>query len=139
MSVYIDGLTSGYSQDCYTDDMNAAVSTTSTTVGYFCAVYNATATSTTGLAWSGAVKVSGPSGWLTSTSASSKVCRYHDYDNSGTDTNSEHPASYSSVSESLTDQNFLVIKGSKNCETATVNVGSQTGVVVYYNTSAIQP
>jgi hypothetical protein len=39
----------------------------------------------------------------------------------------------------LSGQNFLVIRNDRTCPDNTLNVGSQTGLVIYYNTSPLQP
>jgi hypothetical protein len=100
-------------------------------------------TTETPFTWSGSINLQGPSGWLSgSPSRRYTVCRYHDYDNSGTDSNFEHPATYSGVGESITDQNFLVIQKSdgNDCPDDDLNVGSTTtNIVIYFNTKEIQP
>ncbi|MDO9315560.1 MAG: hypothetical protein Q7T97_13555 [Burkholderiaceae bacterium] len=67
--------------------------------------------------WSGASTVI-PLGWtIGATAADRKVCRYAwDHDGSGAiDRNDEHPAVYSDVDRTLTQQNFLVIRGDQPC------------------------
>ncbi|MFM9915443.1 MAG: prepilin-type N-terminal cleavage/methylation domain-containing protein [Rhizobacter sp.] len=67
--------------------------------------------------WSGASAVI-PLGWtIGATAADRKVCRYAwDRDGSGAiDGNDEHPAIYSNVDRTLTQQNFLVIRGDQPC------------------------
>ncbi len=70
--------------------------------------------------WSGRSTIV-PIGWLIGNAASErKVCRYsNDLDGSGAvDRNEEHPAAYRGVDRPLANQNFLVIKGSETCPTA---------------------
>lgn len=67
--------------------------------------------------WSGRSTVV-PSGWALGTTAEARqVCRYSaDLDGSGAiDRNEEHPAAYSAVDHSLSNQNFLVIAGEQTC------------------------
>jgi hypothetical protein len=126
---------------CYSDAQTAAVSSTTTTVGFFCAVYASTLQAGLPVAWSGNLYLLGPQNWVNASSALSryKVCRYYNSNGDGTTTIYEHPDPYLGVGESITDQNFLVIDKSRTCPNETVNVGSQTGVVVYFSTSQIQP
>jgi hypothetical protein len=88
--------------------------------------------------WSGKINLWGPTGWLSS-NRQYTVCRYHDYDNDTVDTNIEHPAVYSDVNSSITDQNFLIINNNRTCADETFGVGSPTNVTVYYNTQQYQP
>jgi type IV pilus modification protein PilV len=130
----------GATSICYTDAASAVATAGTATIGYFCVIYVTTPNSP--FTWSDTVQLYGPAGWLSGgNSRRYTVCRYHDYDNNGTDSKFEHPATYSAVGESITDQNFLVIqKGGTNlCPTDTLSVGSQTGVTVQYNTTRFQP
>jgi prepilin-type N-terminal cleavage/methylation domain-containing protein len=122
---------------CYSDAA-ASVVAGSRTIGYFCVIYRSDATP---FNWSGPVKLYGPTGWLTGASSRYKVCRYHDFDDnlSTADSNLEHPASYASLAESITDQNFLVISKGETCPRQSLNVGSKTGAAVYFNTALLQP
>jgi Bacterial Ig-like domain len=129
---------SGAQSICYSDAAAAASSATTYLVSYFCVVYLPTST-VTPFTWAGVPKLYGPSGWLSGSTQRYNVCRYHDLNNNGSDTIYEHPAAYSGVGESITDQNFLIIKSNKTCPDDTLNVGSQTGVVVYFNTAQFQP
>ncbi len=84
----------------------------------------------------------GPAGWSAVGNPKYHVCRYTDSNGDGVVPNVEHPGAYVGVAESLTDQNFLVIEGSTSpnpCPTDTLNVGSGTGVVVYFTTKRQQP
>ena len=79
---------------------------------YHCAVYPLASGQ-----WSGRIDLV-PSGWqIGLQSADWRVCRYSaDLDGSGAiDRNAEHPASYSGVNAALTQQNFLVVRGTQNC------------------------
>lgn len=70
-----------------------------------------------GNAWSGRSSIV-PAGWtLGSGPQDRRVCRFSsDLDLSGAvDSNLEHPDTYAGVSASLTNQNFLVIKGNQSC------------------------
>ena len=70
--------------------------------------------------WSGRSTVI-PAGWTLGTGPlDRRVCRFAaDLDGSGVvDANLEHPEAYANVRESLTNQNFLVIKGSQACPAA---------------------
>jgi Tfp pilus assembly protein PilV len=124
---------------CYSDALTAATSSTTYTVGFFCAVYATTLNAGLAVSWSGNLYVLGPDGWLSGANSRYKVCRYTNSNGDGTTTMFEHPDPYTNVSESITDQNFLVIANNRSCPNETVNVGSQTGVTVYFSTSQIQP
>jgi Tfp pilus assembly protein PilV len=124
---------------CYSDATTAAETSTSYTVGYFCAVYATSLNPGLAVAWSGNLYVTGPQGWLTGGSSRYKVCRYYDSNGNGIQSYFEHPDPYTDVKESVTDQNFLVIDKNRSCPSDTVNIGSQNGVVVYFSTAQIQP
>lgn len=67
--------------------------------------------------WSGRLNVV-PVGWTLAASGAGayRVCRYSaDLDHDGRIGNAEHPASYSAVSQALTQQNFLVIRAAATC------------------------
>jgi len=105
---------------------------------YHCAVYPLAS----GL-WSGRLDVV-PSGWqIGLQSAEWRVCRYSaDQDGSGAiDRNAEHPASYRGVYAALTQQNYLVLKGTQNCPLGSaVNVsGSAADVHADLSTAPHQP
>jgi hypothetical protein len=107
-------------------------------VGYHCVVYPLASG-----AWSGRLDVL-PSGWqLGLTAADWRVCRYSaDLDRSGAiDRNAEHPASYTGVSGPLTQQNFLIVKGTQNCPlgSAVSITGTADDVVVDLSTAPHQP
>lgn len=118
--------------ECYSDIANSVAAGTERTVGYFCAVYLDT-NNTSG--WSGSLNLLGPTGWTTSFN----VCRYYDPDGNNAVPNEQHPASYSGVNTSLTDQNFLIIHHSRSCPNEVLDVGSQTDISVYYKTTQHQP
>jgi Tfp pilus assembly protein PilV len=126
----------GLTQECFSDSKIVVTSSSNLASGFFCAVYT---TQNAQVSWSGSLNLLGPDGWLTGGSSRYKVCRYYNSNGDGTVTNFEHPNPYTNVSESLTDQNFLVIGKNQSCPNETVNVGSQTGVTVYFSTSQIQP
>jgi hypothetical protein len=122
--------------ECYTYASAAAVASTEFVAGYFCAIY----TPSSSTAWSGTARLTGPQGWLSGSAARYRVCRYHDSNGNGSDdSNAEHPARYSQVTGPLSGQNYLVISNTRNCPDDTLNVGSQTGIVIYYNTAQLQP
>lgn len=123
--------------ECYTDAATAATLAGERVAGYFCAVYT---TGSGDARWSGTARLTGPQGWLSGAQARYRVCRYHDSNGNGVDdSNAEHPAAYSNVDGPLSGQNFLVIRNDRTCPDNTLNVGSQTGLVIYYNTSPLQP
>jgi Tfp pilus assembly protein PilV len=123
--------------ECYTDAATAATLSAEKVAGYFCAVYT---TGSGDARWSGTARLTGPQGWLSGPQARYRVCRYHDSNGNGVDdSNAEHPASYSNVDGPLSGQNYLVIRNDRSCPDNTLNVGSQTGLVIYYNTSPLQP
>ena len=72
-----------------------------------------------------------------------RVCRYSaDADGSGAiDRNAEHPAHYNSVGAALTQQNFLIVKGTQNCPlgSAVSVTGSSADVHADLGTAAHQP
>jgi hypothetical protein len=105
---------------------------------YHCAVYPLASG-----VWSGRLDLV-PSGWSIGLSATDwRVCRYSaDQDGSGAiDRNAEHPANYSAVGSALTQQNFLVLKGTQNCPLGSaVNVsGAAADVHADLSTAAHQP
>ena len=88
-------------------------------------------------AWSGRLDLV-PSGWRIGTDAAGwRVCRYSaDQDGSGAiDRNAEHPASYSGVNAALTQQNFLVLKGTQPCPLGSVVSVTGSGADVYADES----
>lgn len=104
-------------------------------VSYFCVVTgNADDTST--LTWNGRLLLEGPPGWISSTNY--KVCRYTNPQNKAAAllTAEDHPQDYVGVKSSITDQNFLVIEGSKSCPSQVLTVQGQS---IYYTTTEIQP
>ena len=123
--------------ECYTDAATAATLAGERVAGYFCAVYT---TGSGDAGWSGTARLTGPQGWLSGGQARYRVCRYHDSNGNGVDdSNAEHPAAYSNVNGPLSGQNYLVIRNNRSCPDNTLNVGSQMGLVVYFNTSQLQP
>jgi hypothetical protein len=95
--------------------------------------------------WSGKVVLTG---FSTGTNASDyRVCRYSaDYNGSGDMytvdkrrlDNAEHPEVYGRVTQSLSSQNFLVIRGDRTCPTAPA-VSPSLGVFADYSTVQLQP
>ncbi len=82
-------------------------------LAYHCAITPAATSSS----WSGRATLV-PAGWSIGNGPDDRrVCRYApDLDRSGAvDNNVEHPDTYTAVAASLTNQNFLVIKGSQSC------------------------
>ncbi len=131
---------------CYTDAQTVASDGITKYVTYFCVV-QATSAADSAFKWSGNLKVQAPTNWSTHY----KVCRYTDptgkYTNSAgaylsgySDANmppTEHPANYTAVGESLTDQNFLVVAASETCPSQELNV-TQT-LKIYFKTVQHQP
>lgn len=126
--------------ECFNDGPASAPSS-QPFVNYYCIIYQ----STPPLTWSGKVVLTG---FSTGTNATDyRVCRYSaDYNESGdmytTDKrlldNTEHPAVYGRVSESLSRQNFLVVRGDRSCPTAPA-VNPAGGVFADYSTLQLQP
>jgi type II secretory pathway pseudopilin PulG len=126
--------------ECFNDSPSSAPST-QPFVNYNCIVYQ----STPGVVWSGKVVLTG---FSTGTNATDyRVCRYSaDYNASGDMytvdkrrlDNAEHPEVYGRVTESLSSQNFLVIRGDRNCPTAPA-VNPSLGVFADYSTVQLQP
>jgi Tfp pilus assembly protein PilV len=130
---------SALQHECFDDSSTAATLPGERAVGYVCVVY-ATSGSGEPPPWSGTARVTGPSGWLSGATARYRVCRYHDHNGNGVDDgNAEHPAVYTAVSGALSGQNFLVVRQASACPDQSINVGSLTGVVVYFNTETLQP
>lgn len=122
-----------------TDDSDPATATYPNTVTYICLVYPNTPVTTppTTPIWSGASSLTGIS--IGTGSGNYKVCRYsYDYNLSGSIGNSEHPATYTAVNESMENQNFLVIKGSQTCPTDPTAI-DPISHPVNYNTVQLQP
>lgn len=117
--------------ECYNDSPPALATYPGQTV-YTCLVYpfdddNNTATKRT---WSGTLKLAFPLG-------SYKVCRYsYDYNGDGSINNNEHPATYTAITQSLENQNFLVIDATQTCPSDTTVPSSSK---VNYNTIQTQP
>jgi Tfp pilus assembly protein PilV len=91
-------------------------------------------------AWAGRASVV-PSGWAIGAAAGQRrVCRYStDLDASGAiDNNLEHPDTYSAVTTSLTNQNFLVIAGHQACPVPPTATGVN-GVFADLSTAPHQP
>jgi len=108
-------LTEGTSGGCY-DDSALSTKTYSGFVTYTCLIYGFDNDSNpaTRSRWSGRIDISGIS--IGTGKTNNKVCRYsYDYDASGTITNPEHPAVYSQVTESLENQNFIIVAGNTSC------------------------
>lgn len=105
-------------------------------VAYHCVVYPIAGSTI----WSGRVSLT-PAGWTVGTGAGEwRVCRFSaDLDGSGAvDSNIEHPAVYAGVDAALSNQNFLVIKGTETCPAgAPVKVDGSPGDV-FANLSATQ-
>lgn len=94
-----------------------------------------------GASWSGRASIA-PTGWTVGTGASDyRVCRYSaDVDGSGAiDNNLEHPDSYSALRSSLTQQNFLVIKGTQSCPAAPAGTAGTRPVFADLSTAPHQP
>ena len=122
-----------------TDDSALATPTYPDAVTYICLVYPNTPVTTppTTPVWSGTSNLTGIS--IGTTSSTYKVCRYSfDYDLSGSIGNSEHPATYTAVNESLENQNFLVVKGNKTCP-SDITAIDPINHPVNYNTVQLQP
>ena len=95
------------STECFDDSAETAQGH----VSYYCSVYPSNGEPQI---WSGQLSVNGialgGSDW--------KVCRYSaDLNGDGQISNAEHPLSYSQVTGSLANQNFLVIPAVNNCPT----------------------
>lgn len=102
-------------------------------VAYHCLVTPASSSA----GWSGRANIV-PAGWtLGSGPLDRRVCRYTaDLDRSGAiDTNLEHPDSYTDVRTSLTNQNYLIVRGSQACPSA----GAGAGIVASVSTAPHQP
>lgn len=138
MGLTIDGLStanpSGGSQQCYSDSLTVVKDSTKKYVNYFCVVLH-TGAATSNFKWSGSLKVQGPTSWLSS--GNYQVCRYTDPNGDNTVTNDEHPASYSDVMASLTDQNFLILKAGQTCPSQVLNVTQD--ISIYFKTVSHQP
>jgi Tfp pilus assembly protein PilV len=118
-------------------------------IGYTCAVYPTSTLggSTTELVWTGRTTVV-PNGWTIGTASGTyKVCRYstdankNSYiwspnvapdSNSGTTLekidNAEHPNAYIRVNGGLSNQNFLIIKGTEVCKVDGTNLVNNTEI-----------
>ena len=108
-------LTQGTFDACYNDSA-LATKTYAGFVTFTCVVLPNGATPSV---WSGTMNVGGIS--IGTGSGNDKICRYSaDYDGSGGITNAEHPATYANVTESLENQNFMVMKGNASCPAGTV-------------------
>ena len=105
-------------------------------LAYHCAVTPAATSST----WSGRATLV-PAGWTIGSGPDDRrVCRFApDLDRSGAvDSNVEHPDTYTAVAASLTNQNFLVIKGSQACPPRPPGPNT-TGLLADLGTAQHQP
>ncbi len=100
---------------CY-DDSALGTKTYAGFITYTCVIigYDHDSNSLTRSRWSGRSDIVGiPIG---TGNSNNKICRYsYDYDHNGSISGSEHPATYSQVTESLENQNFVIMKGSASC------------------------
>lgn len=128
--------------ECFNDSPGSAPST-QPFVTYHCIVYPDSATPRP--VWSGKLVLTGFS--TGTTAADYRVCRYSaDYNGNGGPytadlaglENEEHPAVYAKVARSLARQNFLVVRGDRNCPTAPA-VDFNAGVFANYSTVQLQP
>lgn len=116
-------------------------------IAYTCVVYPRSFSGT--MAWNGRTLLV-PSGWTIGTGSTQyKVCRYsEDYDidgqvwtTSGSNVskidNAEHPYAYLMATIGLNNQNFLVIKGNKNCPTDSAQEVDGTGGENYTNETTV--
>ena len=90
--------------------------------------------------WSGRATLV-PTGWaIGSSTADRRVCRFSaDLDSSGAvDANLEHPPSYAAVDAPLTQQNFLVVKGSEACPVRPAVRVEGNSTDVFANLSTVQ-
>lgn len=111
---------------------------------YSCVIYPADhdSNTTTPRIWTGYPAVTG----ITISGTAYEVCRYSfDYDNSDlssqlADTNLEHPAVYTAVNSSLSDQNYLVIDHTRTCpsDNAEINPLASPPKYTNYNTISYQ-
>ena len=118
--------------ECFSDAPVSSPST-QTLVNYNCIVYPNTQSPRN---WWGQVLLGGLN--LGTDDSHVKVCRYSaDYNGNARIDNEEHPATYRGVSYSLVRQNFLVIRGSLSCPTASIDTSA--GIFVDYTTYQLQP
>jgi Tfp pilus assembly protein PilV len=109
-------LSEGAVDTCY-DDSAAATKIYSGFITYTCVIVGLDhdANPATRSRWSGRSDLVGAD---VGVSGGDKVCRYTaDYNGNGVIDSAEHPASYSQVTDSLENQNFLIIKSSASCPT----------------------
>lgn len=98
---------------CYNDSSLAAAAG-QTYASYMCAIYPDSSVSPP--AWSGSIDI----GTLPIAAGGYRICRYSaDYNGDGSINPNEHPKTYSSVSVSLSRQNFLVIDYGVSCPSGT--------------------
>lgn len=105
----------GTSDGCY-DDSALSTKTYAGFITYTCVVIGNDHDSNSGTPsrWGGVTELTGIT--IASGSSGNRICRYSaDYDGNGSITNYEHPATYSTVAESLENQNFIVMKGNASC------------------------
>ena len=105
----------GTPDGCY-DDSASSIKTYAGYITYTCVVIGQDHDSNPGTPsrWSGSTSLTGLA--INSSSSGNRVCRFSaDYDGNGSIGNYEHPNSYSNVTESLENQNFVVMRGNDNC------------------------
>jgi len=114
-------ITEGTFDACYDD--SAQSKTYSGFITYTCVIlgHDHDGNAGTRSRWSGRSDLVGIT--IGTNNSSNKVCRYsYDYDLNGSFSSAEHPAFYSQVTESLENQNFIVMKGTANCPTGASSV-----------------
>lgn len=123
--------------ECF-DDFATSVRPNLVAVKYYCAIY----VQNNGDAWSGRSLFTTTNSWSLTASGSRQFrnCRYTgDYDRSNNVEQWEHPYSYSNVTQTLTDQNFLIVSNEVTCPGSNaVGIGN-TGLTINYQTCRHQP
>jgi hypothetical protein len=108
-------VTQGTFDACY-DDSAQSTKTYAGFITYTCVIlgYDHDSNAGTRSRWSGRSDILGIT--IGTGNSDNKVCRYsYDYDLNGNIGAPEHPATYSQVTESLENQNFIIMKGNASC------------------------
>lgn len=126
--------------ECFNDSTGVAAGTLPF-VTYNCLVTPDASTKV----WSGRLELADFN--IGTTAADYRVCRYSaDYNGNGSIytadlkglENEEHPDVYAKVARTLTRQNFLVVRGDRNCPTAPA-IDQANGIFADYSTLQLQP
>lgn len=136
----VNGVALANRPDECTNDSSQSSQIYDNTVTYTCLVqpYEHDADPVTPPIWSGYITmILAPPKSIGLDSSQYRLCRYsNDYNRNGITDNNEHPSPYVNVTKSLENQNFLFVRGDKDCPADNAAISSSA---VNYNTIQVQP